>query len=370
MEKFTCYLKSVKLFKNCLASGKKQIHISLGNESCDLDSMVSSLIWGYFVSVSKPEYLVLPVLNVTRENFLLRTENCFVLEQAGIEIDNLIFRDQIDFTELSKNYTSCLSATLVDHHVLNKNDEILYKHVTQIFDHRPLDSSVSWDVGKVIKRIEQVGSCCTLISDEILRKSPHILTLPLSYLLYQTIIYDTIALVPENGKAKPLDIDIGLELEKTYNFSAEKRQEVFDKLWAAHNDISNLTPKQLLYKDLKLIDGIYIPGLPTLVEDYLKLDGSLQAIRDFADNHNVTCLILIGLDASITVKRDLAIYSKNSDDKLKKILLGTLQNNWEEFKFEKRPSDDEIYLLHVHNIKLSRKQLVPLVKDAWLKFTA
>lgn len=99
--------------------------------------------------------------------------------------------------------------------------------------------------------------------------------------------------MPEKGKAKQLDIDIALELEKKYKFSSNKRQELFDKLWAAHNDITHLTPKQLLYKDMKLIDGVYIPGLPKLVEDYLKLDGAHEAIRDFADNHKVYLSIIL-----------------------------------------------------------------------------
>lgn len=106
----------------------------------------------------------------------------FILEYPLLKYKN-DFSDQVNFVDYGKNYT--LSATLVDHHILNKNDKILHQYITQIFDHRPLDNSQSWDVNKVKMRIEQVGSCCTLVADEILTTDPDILTLPLSFLLYR-----------------------------------------------------------------------------------------------------------------------------------------------------------------------------------------
>lgn len=81
----------------------------------------------------------------------------------------------------------------------------------------------------------------------------------------------------------------------------------------------------------------------------------------------------MGLNASKgNVQRDLAIYSSISDDRLKKSLINMFESNNSEydFKFEKRHTkyDEKIHLLHVHNIKLSRKQLVPLVKSAWQNY--
>lgn len=91
---------------------------------------------------------------------------------------------------------------------------------------------------------------------------------------------------PENLKATALDIEIATRLEGTFEFT-EGRQALFDKLWEAHNDVSSFTPKQLLNKDLKVVGGVYVPGLPILVEEYLNMEGSLMAMEEYAMEHNV-----------------------------------------------------------------------------------
>lgn len=80
-------------------------------------------------------------------------------------------------------------------------------------------------------------------------------------------------------------------------------------------------------------------------------------------------MLLVGMHAANNqVKRDLAVYSPSEDDTLKTVLLNSLQTKSEcDLKSEKRQTkfDGKIYLLHVHNIKVSRKQLIPIVKTAW-----
>lgn len=78
-------------------------------------------------------------------------------------------------------------------------------------------------------------------------------------------------------------------------------------------------------------------------------------------------MLLLGMQAvNNQVKRDLAVYSPLEDNTLKTILLNSLQAK-SDLRPEKRQTkfDDKIHLLHVHNIKISRKQLIPLVKSAW-----
>lgn len=80
-----------------------------------------------------------------------------------------------------------VKVSLVDHHILAKNDQVFAGLVDQIFDHRPVDSSYEW--GPQVKvQIEPVGSCCTLIGNEILKSNLNILTKPLAYLLYRKFL--------------------------------------------------------------------------------------------------------------------------------------------------------------------------------------
>lgn len=67
-----------------------------------------------------------------------------------------------------------LKLILVDHHVLQRDYEGLEDSVIKVLDHRPKDSKSNWS--NDIARIELVGSCTTLVGDEILKKSEDILS--------------------------------------------------------------------------------------------------------------------------------------------------------------------------------------------------
>ncbi|XP_019766927.2 exopolyphosphatase PRUNE1 [Dendroctonus ponderosae] len=363
-------LGNARAFLKALPAGPQRVHFALGNESCDLDSCIGALAMGVLISRRHPDRVVVPVMNVTRENFALRTENCFVLTQAEVPLDGLIFRDELDMDFILSKYP--VSVSLVDHHILAKEDQKLAPYVEEIFDHRPVDTSYSWDARKVTICIESVGSCCTLIANCLLQaRNCSDLGRPLAYLLYQVIVYDTIALKPQNHKATALDIEVAAKLETLYGFN-EDHQELFDGLWRAHMDVSHLTPSQLLLKDLKLVEGVYIPGLPMLVEEFLGLEGSQEALADFAKLKQISALLLVGMSTSGgSVQRDLAVYSSPPKEPLAEALLKTLLSKQADFFLEEKPSKfgANIHLLHLHNVQVSRKQLVPLVKEAWNDYT-
>ncbi|CAH1170212.1 unnamed protein product [Phaedon cochleariae] len=340
-----------------------------------MDSSVSSVTLAYLLQNCRlPEFtadtLVIPVQNTTYANFLIRPDNCLIYEEAGIPLDLLVFRDQLNFEELQK--TKKLTTSLVDHHMLSANDKVLKDTVVQIIDHRPKDSSMSWNENHVEINIQQVGSCSTLIAEKMLslREENHLFCREIAYLIYETIIYDTIALLPEHGRTKELDIKIAEKLEHEYNFE-EGRKVIYDKLWKAHNDVSNLTPQQMLRKDLKIIETIPVPGLPMLVETFLKIHHSYDAIRLLAEEHNVSLLVLIGLDASNDVRRDVAVYYKKDGEQMKDLLINKLYDKESlrgyNFSFSEVDTDyNDIVCLRQGNTKLSRKQIVPLIKDTVL----
>lgn len=77
-----------------------------------------------------------------------------------------------------------VKVSLVDHHILAKNNQVFAGFVDEIFDHRPVDTSYEWGL-QVRIQIEPVGSCCTLIGNEIFKSKLNILTKSLAYLLYR-----------------------------------------------------------------------------------------------------------------------------------------------------------------------------------------
>lgn len=180
---------------------------------------------------------------------------------------------------------------LVDHHVptplvtsINRyfqsskmtiNDRIL-----AIFDHRPLDTKNAEISNISVVRLNEVGSCATLIANEIrtlrnsMKKHHELLNF-----LSGPIVLDTVNFSESAARAKPLDIEIYGEIEKILNMTDADRLSLYKELVKARSDIDSLSTMQLLSKDLKIIsnnDGSYVvafPGFPLLVEVFQEIAG-------------------------------------------------------------------------------------------------
>lgn len=145
--------------------------------------------------------------------------------------------------------------------------------VIQIYDHRPLDQQNAKIPAKCSVNIKEVGSCATLIANEIFstEQSTEAYADVLGF-LRGPIVLDTINFNPEADKARPLDIAVNTKIEARLRLDASKRQSLFNDLVKARSDVTALTAEQLLSKDLKIITNkdksavVAIPGFPILVE--------------------------------------------------------------------------------------------------------
>lgn len=160
---------------------------------------------------------------------------------------------------------------LVDHHV--PTSLVSSARTIAIFDHRPLDAKNARISCDCSVKLNEVGSCATLIADEV-RKSEHLFEnqRELIGFLRGPIVLDTVNFSESADRAKPLDIEINGEMEKILNLSEVDRLNLFRELIKARNDVSSLSPMQLLSKDLKIISDennsyvVAFPGFPFLVE--------------------------------------------------------------------------------------------------------
>ncbi|NWH73556.1 PRUN1 Exopolyphosphatase, partial [Piaya cayana] len=255
----------------------REVHVVMGNEACDLDSTISALAMAYFLakvrgacwsgdkrwlgghligcrvppvpqSSPAPKAAFIPVLNIPRADFALRTETTFLLREQGIPTTSLIFRDEIDLGELHS--TGLLALTLVDHHVLPGADAALEDAVVEILDHRPLER----DHPGCRVTVEPVGSCATLVTERIAQGPPGVLDRLTAALLHGTILLDCVNLSPAAGKATPRDVACVSLLEARFP-ELPARDAVFEALQAAKFDVSGLTTEQMLRKDLKALAG-------------------------------------------------------------------------------------------------------------------
>ncbi|XP_069745609.1 exopolyphosphatase PRUNE1-like isoform X2 [Narcine bancroftii] len=244
MEEFLQHTKSVLIKSNELPS----VHVVLGDRECGLDSTVSALVYAYFLYKTHPaDYLYVPVLNIQRSEFPLRSEVVYILQQLNISESSLTCRDDIDLHTLNKE--GKLALTLVDHNRLTSYDKALDTAIVKIIDHH--------EQGHIHCEIiqEPVGSCITLIVSEILQVAPELLNQQLTHLLRGVIILDCMNMTAEAGKMTIKDKEIITALEQRFpDFTSH--QDVFDALLQAKLDVSGLSTEQILLKDLKeLLEG-------------------------------------------------------------------------------------------------------------------
>ncbi|NWQ84569.1 PRUN1 Exopolyphosphatase, partial [Columbina picui] len=290
----------------------REIHVVMGNEACDLDSTVSALALAYFLAKTTPapKAAFVPVLNIPRADFALRTETSFLLREHGVPAASLVFRDEIDLGGLHR--AGLLAMTLVDHHVLPGADAALEEAVVEVLDHRPLERDRAPGCRVTA---EPVGSCATLKVGFAL-KSPDFGDLRRSKLQHSgTILLDCVNLSPAAGKVTPRDVACVSLLEERFP-ELPARDTIFQALQAAKFDVSGLTTEQMLRKDLKVLSGdellLAISAVYTDLETFLRRPGLLPDLEGFCRARGYAGLVAMSISFNERHEpaRQLAVYSR------------------------------------------------------------
>ncbi|CAL8354703.1 unnamed protein product [Arctogadus glacialis] len=343
--------------------GGQGVHVVLGNEACDMDSMVSVMAYAYFLSKtldsSRP---VLPLLNVPRSEFPLRTDNVFLLRQAGVPQELLLFREQLDLLQLQRD--GRLTLTLVDHNVLPSSDRDLEGAVVEVIDHRLLEREPS---AACLVTVEMVGSCTTLVTERILQKAPEILDPQLALLLYGTIVMDCVNMAPEAGKVTPKDSQYAAQLEARFP-GLPPRGALFQSLQNARFDVSGLSTEQMLLKDMKVLTGgelqLAVSVIYLTLEVFLERDKLEDDMSAFCVKHGYN--MLLAMTISFTDKqpfRQLAIFSHSAlcREEMSQALEKSRSPALLLCPISSPHSHIKAYLQG--NTLASRKKLLPIIKD-------
>ncbi|XP_024255155.1 exopolyphosphatase PRUNE1-like [Oncorhynchus tshawytscha] len=296
------------------SEGSSGIHVVLGNEACDLDSMVSSLAFAYFLSTTSGSSCktVVPVLNIPRAEFPLRLDNVFLLKESGVPSEALVFRDEVDLAGLHRAKRLVLS--LVDHNVLPSADIDLEEAVVEVIDHHHLERTPSTSCS-VTNGI--VGSCATLVTEYIHHKAPEVLDRQVAQLLYGAIVLDCVNMAPEAGKVTSKDSLLACLLESRFP-DLPPRGALFQSLQSAKFDISGLSTEQILLKDMKAVsEGDLRLAVSTV---YMTLDMFLQRkslqreLCEFCHKHRFGAVVAmtISFNERSEPHRQLAVYSSST----------------------------------------------------------
>jgi exopolyphosphatase len=352
------YLRDIK----SALTGGAPVRVILGNEAADLDSMASSIAYAYLLSQARTAIteVVLPVMNIPRSDFKLRTEADYLFREVGIEVSTLIFLDEIDLNALSDGNRPKL--VLIDHNRLGKAHQGLAENVDEILDHH-VDEGLYPHVSRRI--IEPVGSSATLIAEQIDQQRPDLFDEGLATLLLGAILLDTANLDPSRTHAKDNAV-----VARLSTLVDTPKDTLFSKVQYEKFNAGSLSTPELLRKDYKEWQAgkikYGISSVPLSVEAWIAQDDNLpEGFQNYAQTRGLSVLLAMNFYDKPRFSRQLVVYSDN--EALNKEIVATFNSadvRLEPIEQYARHADNAQSLLFFkqHNIKMSRKKLQPLLE--------
>jgi len=365
------FLKTCKeAFLHTKVNGKQQggvLQFVLGNESGDLDSFVSSVVWAWHKAAVSQQSTFVPLMNIDRKDYKLRTETVHLFNRIGIEPSNVLFKDEVEFSSLTQQLSKdFLRLTLVDHHVLSESNSYLNPFVTEIIDHRPVAAQFS---DSVDVHIHPVGSCCTLIAEKIFTTVADSSGLPSDVVecLLGTILLDTSNLSPWSGKTTPRDCAIVEKLngsESKFDATA-----IYQNLLTARTAIDGFDSTDMILKDPKYFGAapnqVIASTIHQFLFEFLKRPDCKEAITSYCSQNG--CMTWIGMSPQYNYFpekpfRPIGVYSTN--ERFSQLLSSHLLSI-PDLEMVQLPEDnlllDGVTVFRMHNCKASRKQIVPII---------
>jgi len=352
------YLFAAKAQKN---DAKRVI---LGNEAADLDSMASSLTYGYLLNLKDADTVTLPVMPIPRADFKLRTEAVYVFNEAGIALEDVVFFDEVDFDALMQG----ADLILVDHNKLGPALEKYNDNVAGVLDHHNDEGMYKEAIPRIV---ELVGSTTTLVANAF-DKAGITVEEEVATLLGGTILLDTVNLDPAAGRVTDSDDRAAAKILPLCSLS---RQEYFDNIQREKFSVAGLSTSDLLRKDYKGFQletvrcGIGSALLP--ISQWQEMDNDLLAgFADYAKKCKLDVLLSMNAYTNPEFNRDLVIYCRTRESH--DALFDFLQDNGLDLAPIDSPGCREqggafISFHRQGNLGISRKKIQPLLADFYKK---
>ncbi|RLN72867.1 hypothetical protein BBJ28_00013149 [Nothophytophthora sp. Chile5] len=190
------------------------VHVLMGNEAADADSIVSSMVYAFVKRQQNSETLHVPVLPIPRAELPLRCDVMALFQELRIDATALFFVDEFPWGSEAQ-----IRVTLLDHNALNNKriPQTSSMQVVEIVDHHSdlgqhLDAEqreVAFADGQAL-----VASTCTLVAERLAPRSDSTHAL-LATMLLGVIALDSINFDPSAKKVTPRDVTAAEKLEET-----------------------------------------------------------------------------------------------------------------------------------------------------------
>ncbi|PLX49863.1 MAG: hypothetical protein C0613_05775 [Desulfobulbaceae bacterium] len=281
--------------------------VVVGNSGADLDSIASALVLAWHVTCGRPRKRPVALIATRRRRLGWRPEVGFLLNQAAINSNDLLFLDDLDLKKMVKGGTELF---LVDH---NRLDPDVVDHdvaqVTGIIDHHHDSGHHTEAEPRIIKK---AGSCATLVADYILADTGD-MEAAAALLLAGAILLDTVNLSSSTGRTTDRDRKMA---GKLLALCDQEQNSLFDHLQQAGTRLGNLSSAELLardYKEWSWPAGFYgIASVPLLLHQWQEVEPDLAAaIAGHARHHDLPLLLVMLSGGRRHFQRQLIIYCRN-----------------------------------------------------------
>jgi exopolyphosphatase len=334
------------------------VHLVVGNEAADLDSMASALMLAWCKSVEDAEALYVPWIPIPRADFKLRTEAHYLFAECGVPLEKLLFVEDVDPAALAGKRR--LHLVLVDHNKLAPALAGLDAEVEEIVDHHA-DEKLYPHAKQ--RQIEPVGSAATLVAERILAAAADRLEPAHAKLLLGTILLDTVNLDPQAKRVTPRD---SAAAEELIGRCGADREALFKRLQFEKFNVAALDSFDLLRKDYKE----YTAGSTRYGMSSVLISSAAWAAKDprlaaemarYAAERKLGVLLAMIAYTEPRFTRELLVYSADRD--LQRRMVDFLMSKDLGLAALALASAAGIASFTQANEAYSRKKLQPLVQD-------
>ncbi|KAI8323604.1 DHH phosphoesterase [Martensiomyces pterosporus] len=428
MSAFGAFVRSLsnntaRLNDPCLGQLGSKLTLVLGNESADLDSMVSSISLAYALSQSQASSSPppIPIININRADLALRPECDLLLRETLVAegsrgVEDLTFIDDFDLHAVLQQFSGAstsdgyvvpeLEVWLTDHNAPASRQAFLEPYVKGIVDHHVDEGKCE---GAEWRQVEMVGSCTTLVARKIKELGDPV-DKSLARMLLAPVLIDTSNLNPAAKRATSKDVAVVEWLDPLVDWSqpavgisatapqpvpeddapeeslaAANAGELYKTLDKLKGKVSHLSSYDLLRKDYKQWQVADMSGKPWAVgissisyrlKKWLKRDGKKaieSAIHEWTETQGLDMALVMthgkaknasgtkvyGRDLTVAFRQD----GKQPND-VQELLVRGLRSaevlGLQDY-FEDSRGGDTLFFSQ-GRIESSRKQVFPAVK--------
>lgn len=276
--------------------------VIVGNDAADLDSVVSAIAYAYLRYLQDETLHVLSLIAISRADFRLRTEVVYVLKQAGIHLDDLVFMDEIDLAEI---FTSGADLILVDHNYPSSQFLPYHDRVVGVLDHH-YDEGFFPDI--LPRLIQEVGSTASLVTQEFFQAGIY-MGQEVATMLCGAILLDTVNLDPATMRVTSVDSSAIGQMESLYPLS---KTELYTAILTEKNKITDLSTCDLLSRDYKSFQvcgrhcGIGVVPIPMAAWIRHDLD-CYSGFMNYMDSKKLDLLVIMSAFTDGKFKRELVM---------------------------------------------------------------